>query len=66
NYRGIALSSCLSKVFLSIINKRITTYLELNDMIDTAQHGFRKNLRTVDNFFILKTIIKTAPLHIFR
>ncbi|ESO92263.1 hypothetical protein LOTGIDRAFT_121226 [Lottia gigantea] len=26
NYRGIALSSCLSKVLLSIINKRITNY----------------------------------------
>jgi hypothetical protein len=57
NYRGIAIGSCLAKVFISIVNNRITQYMETNNLIDNAQCGFRKDHCTTDNIFILHTLI---------
>ena len=53
NYRGITLSSCLGKLFSSIINCRIVGFLEGNGLISKFQSGFRKDYRTSDNLFIL-------------
>jgi hypothetical protein len=58
NYRGIALSSCLSKVFISILNARLSSYLEVTNKLDGAQNGFRKDHRTSDNIYILNTLIQ--------
>ena len=57
NYRGIAIGSCLSKLFLTIINNRIVNHLEENNLLDDAQFGFRKGRSTVDNIYILNTLI---------
>lgn len=57
NYRGIALSSCLSKLFTSVINNRLHIYVEQNNILNPCQAGFRPGYRTTDNMFILKTII---------
>ena len=62
NYRGIAVGSALGKVFLSIINTRISDFLENNDKYDKAQNGFRKDHRTSDNIFIFKTMINKIKL----
>ena len=48
NYRGIALSSCLSKFFLQILHNRLGKYLELNNIIGHEQIGFKKDSRTSD------------------
>ena len=60
NYRGIALSSCLSKFFLRILHNRLEKYLELNNVICHEQIGFRKGNRTSDHILTLKTIIDKA------
>ena len=57
NYRGITLSSCLGKLFCHILNERISRFLEDKSFISREQAGFRKNHRTSDQTFILKTII---------
>ena len=57
NYRAIALSSCLSKLFTSVLNKRLIKYLEVNNLFSPYQFGFRKNRRTSDCVFLLKTAI---------
>ena len=41
NYRPITLLSCLGKLFTCILNKRITDYVESNDIINNVQAGFR-------------------------
>ena len=41
NYRGISLHSYARKVFTTIINARLTRYLEENNLLCTAQNGFR-------------------------
>ena len=57
NYRGISITSCLGKVFTSILQKRLSDFLETHNLLSSNQGGFRKNYRTVDHVFILKTII---------
>jgi len=57
NYRGISLTSCLGKLFTSLLQLRISEFLETNNLLSTNQGGFRKNYRTIDHIFILRTII---------
>ena len=57
NYCGITLNSCLVKLFCHVLNERISKYLEEKSFIGREQAGFRKNHRTSDQIFILKTII---------
>ncbi len=69
NYRGITLSSCLGKLFSSILNCRITEFLEGHGLISKYQAGFRKDFRTSDNLFILSQLMKyykeqDAPLYL--
>lgn len=56
-YRGIALSSCLSKLFTRILYNRLDNFLENNDIICNEQKGFRKDMRTSDHIFTLKSLI---------
>ena len=48
NYRPIALTSCLSKAFESILNKRILKHLSAHNLISDRQYGFRKGRSTGD------------------
>ena len=58
NYRAITLSSCLSKLFTSILNNRIYSWVEDHDKLSDAQFGFRKERSTVDAIFILQNLIQ--------
>ena len=42
NYRGISLTSCVSKVSSGVLNNRINTYTDLIGIIAEEQNGFRK------------------------
>lgn len=57
NYRGITLTSIFSKVYSHILEDRLRTWTENNNIIDDNQFGFRKNKSTVDCIFILQAII---------
>lgn len=58
NYRGITLVSCFSKVFTTILNKRIEAFCKSNDTISDAQFGFRKGCSTVDAIYILTSVVE--------
>ena len=58
NYRGITLVSCMSKLFTSILNKRITVLCDKFNIISDAQFGFRKGRSTVDAVFVLMSVIQ--------
>ena len=58
NYRGISLVSCLGKLFTSILNTRLTEFLDSGNGISEIQAGFRKNYSTTDHIFLLKSIIE--------
>jgi len=58
NYRGISLTSVLSKVFLHIINKRLQIWADDNNQIGEEQAGFRKHYSTIDNVFSLHAMVQ--------
>ena len=57
NYRGIAISSSLAKLFNTILNNRLNEFIISNSVINEVQIGFRKGSRTSDHMFIIKTLI---------
>ncbi len=61
NYRGISLTNCLSKLFNSIINIRLLSVYQ--DKLSPSQFGFRKNNRTSDSIFIVKTLLNKYVNH---
>ena len=58
NYRGISLTSILSKCYVSIINKRIYNWMETYDKISESQAGFRRHYSTIDHIYTLTSIIQ--------
>ena len=57
NYRGITILSCLGKLFTSILNTRINSYVEMYGLIGENQAGFRKSYGTLDHIFNMKCLI---------
>ena len=58
NYRPISLLSCMGKLFASILNNRLTQFLEENKSIGEEQLGFRKNYSTIDGICILNGLLE--------
>ncbi len=57
DYRGITLTSCLGKLFCSILNTCLVTYLEDNNIFTPHQIAFFLKFRTIDHIFALQTLI---------
>ncbi len=49
NYRPIALLSCLSKAFETILNRKIHKHLSASNLLSDRQYGFRKGCTTGDH-----------------
>ena len=48
NYRSIAVTPPLSKLFMAVINRRLTTTAEKNDLHAPTQAGFRAHHSTIE------------------
>ena len=57
NYTGLTLLSTLGKLFSRILNNRLTEWAEEYHIYVEAQAGFRKNMGTIDNIFVLHGVI---------
>ena len=57
NYRGITLLSTLGKLFNRILNTRLMEWAESYHVYIEAQAGFRAEMGTVDNTFVLHGLI---------
>ena len=57
NFRGITLLSTLSKLFTKVLNNRLTLWSDTYDIISDSQAGFRKGRGTIDNIFIIQSIV---------
>jgi len=57
NYRGICISSCLGKLFCSILNRRLLEHVQSLDILHKSQTGFLANNRTADHVRTLRTLI---------
>jgi hypothetical protein len=58
NYRPITLLSCLGKLFTAILNNRLQKFADDSELLNKFQAGFRKGYSTVDNMFILNSLIE--------
>ena len=58
NYRGISLINATCKCYTSILNKRLSSWLENSNIIVENQAGFRKNYSTVDQIFNLFAVVQ--------
>ena len=57
NYRGISLQPVISKIYTTILNKRLSDWSNENNIIGEEQAGYRKSYSTSDNLFCLQTIV---------
>ena len=53
NYRPIAVTSNVNKLYCSLLNERLQDYVEGHNILSQEQNGFRRGRRTTDNLFIL-------------
>ena len=58
NYRGISLMSCLGKLFLTVINNRLTEFCQSKGLISPSELGFVQGNRTSDPHIILNNLIR--------
>lgn len=60
NYRPISLLPTLSKIIEKLINKRIKTFLQKNNILSKNQYGFRDNISTADAVNkLISTVVNT-------
>ena len=57
NYLGIAIFSCLSKLFCKILDSRLHKLLDQENIISSCQIGFKLDIELVTIFFTLHNII---------
>ena len=63
NYRGICVSSCLSKLFCSILNQRLRNFIQERNLLHPSQIEFLPRFRTSDHIISLRTIIDMNVTH---
>ena len=56
NYRLITILSCLGKLFTSVLNLRLTIFLDNNEILLENQAGFRFGYETTDHIFVLNSL----------
>ena len=57
NYRGTTLLSVVGKLFTSILSTQLSEWAEQYQVYVEAQSGFRKGMSTVDNIYVLHSLI---------
>ena len=57
NYRGITITSCVGKLFTSVVNQGIIKFVEKQRIVSHHQIGLKKSHQTADHIFVVKTNI---------
>ena len=57
NYRGISLLNVCSKIYSSILNRRLSDWVEDNDILGEEQAGYRRFRSPMEHIFILHAIV---------
>jgi hypothetical protein len=60
NYKGITVGPILAKLFTMILNKRLNKWVEQHGLRAKGQVGFPKDYHTIDQLFILRTLMKQS------
>ena len=57
NYRGITLTSTLSKMFTYLLNQRLGQWCENNNILSEAQFAYKAGYGTTDAIFVLRMLL---------
>ena len=57
NYRGIAVGSCMYKLFSKLLNQRLQVKVEVDNLVGEQQGSGKKGSRTADHLLVVKFII---------
>ncbi len=57
NYRGITILSCFGKLFTAVLNERLGSFLESNNILGKEQAAFRKEHSTLDHIFAIQCLL---------
>jgi len=60
NYKGITVGPILTKLFVMILDKRLSEWAEQHGLRAKGQAGFCKDYRTTDQLFILQTLMEQS------
>ena len=60
--RCITIMCCVAKVYSKILNKRIQTYLDNNNILVDEQNGFKACRSCIDHIFVLCTVVRNRKL----
>ena len=60
NYRGIAVSTVLAKLYASLLTRRLSEWSERHHLRAVGQAGFRADHSTLDQMLVLRTLIESA------
>ena len=58
SYRGISLLSCIGKVYSSLLNNRLSKFLDMTGIISDEQNGFRCKRSCEDHIYSLSSIVR--------
>lgn len=58
SHRGLAMQSCIFKIYCLLLNRRLSSYVEENGLLHECQNGFRKGRSCVDHIYSLTELIK--------
>ena len=58
NYRAISLLSCICKGYTNILNNRLKSHYETNNLFANEQNGFRPKRSCCDHIFSITSIIR--------
>lgn len=61
-YRGIALLSTVYKIYTCVLNNRIVSYMEDNNLYAEEQNGFRQGRSCNEHIFSLTSIIRNRKI----
>ncbi|XP_053376628.1 uncharacterized protein LOC128547607 [Mercenaria mercenaria] len=58
-YRGITLAPAMYKLYCSVLNNRLSEWLESNNLLCDEQNGFRRERGTIDHLSSLTSVIES-------
>ena len=61
-YRGITVGTLLAKLYATLLERRVSGWAEEHGLRASGQAGFRKDHRTSDQIFVLRTLIEQQRL----
>ena len=62
DHRPICIMSCVAKIYSCVLNNRLQSHLDRNNLLSDSQNGFRSGRSCIDHIFSLVTILRNRKI----